>query len=54
MPQPKTAQKKPAGKKVQREDDLRWWCPHCDHSNTLLTDTCGGCGGERSGDTVKP
>lgn len=48
------APRKPAGKKLERVTDIAWWCPHCDHANTLLYDTCGKCGAVRDGDTVRP
>jgi uncharacterized protein (UPF0305 family) len=47
------AQKKPAGKKIERQNEVAWWCPVCDHSNSLLTTACGSCGAVRDGDTVK-
>ncbi len=37
---------------ITRENKHAWWCPRCDHSNTLLTATCGGCGATRDGDRV--
>lgn len=39
--------------KIERETRGAWWCPICDHSNTQLTPTCGGCGANRDGDAVK-
>jgi hypothetical protein len=45
--------KKPAGKKIEREDKLAWWCPVCDNANAQLVGTCGGCGSERDGDVVR-
>jgi uncharacterized protein (UPF0305 family) len=45
--------KKPAGKKIERQDRLAWWCPICDNANTQSTSTCGGCAAERDGDNVK-
>lgn len=46
--------RKPAGKKIEREDARAWWCPFDDHSNMQTTMVCGGCGSERDGDTVRP
>ncbi len=43
-----------AGAWIERETDLSWWCPICDHSQTKLVTTCGGCGARRDGDTVTP
>lgn len=40
-------------KKIVRETEIAWWCPVCDHSNSTLIDTCGGCGAVRSGGSVK-
>lgn len=37
---------------VVRENRHAWWCPRCDHSNTLLTAACGGCGAARAGERV--
>ncbi len=37
---------------ITRENQHAWWCPRCDHSNTLLTAACGGCGATRDGERV--
>jgi len=37
---------------IKRENEDAWWCPRCDHSQTQLIDTCGGCGAVRDGDRV--
>lgn len=48
------ASKRPAGRKVEKENTVAWWCPVCDTSNAVLEVKCGGCGAERDGDQVKP
>lgn len=44
---------KPASMDIERSDDRAWWCPYDDHANLWTLNTCGGCGAQRDGETVR-
>ncbi len=39
---------------IKRENLHGWWCPLCDHSQSLVMTSCQNCGATREGDRVVP